>query len=421
MADEGGVQEHPVTDEIVQKAVRAARGPDAQLVSWKIKDFTNKGDNYACLVTSVVVQYTLGDLQKETTFVAKMMRTQNSGGFSDMVRKSFKREDACLAEIVPRMNKILKELGLREIGIAKTYYTSCETGKELLLLEDLRTRGFKMFDRRRGMDIPHARLVLTELGMLHAASLLLERILPEHDITKAWQVFEDDWMNDGEAKKMFGAMSRNQLEGAALIMEKVPNYGHVVDWINKIKETSVDIFMNSFATSSDFGVLIHGDCWNNNLLFRYDAAGDPVEVMLVDLQIMRRASPAVDLNYFLYSSFNGPDRTPNLETYLKIYHTSFSSVLEAGGAAVPYTLEELREEFRRRMLFGCITGMFLIPIVLSEAEDVPDLDAMTDGNMEEFAKERQEVVLKMSMRDDGLLKHRFLDMFDDMLEAGIIS
>lgn len=143
--------------------------------------------------------------------------------------------------------------------------------------------------------------------------------------------------------------------------------------------------------------------------------------MLVDLQVMRRVSPALDLNYFLYSSLNGPDRKNGLEEFLRTYYASFSSTLEAGEAPVPFTQEELLQEFRKYMIYGCLTGLFLIPVVLSEVEDVPEFEGVTSDNIEEFSKEFQKTMIKMSQRDNCLLKSRLLDMFDEMTEAGIIT
>lgn len=142
--------------------------------------------------------------------------------------------------------------------------------------------------------------------------------------------------------------------------------------------------------------------------------------MLVDLQVMRKTTPAVELNYFLYSSFNGPDRKLNLEEFMKTYYDSFRSVLEAGEAPIPFTLEGLRQEFRNHMLFGCVSGMLLIPAVLSETVDVIELENITEENLDEVCQERRETVVTMSQREGGLLKPRLLDMFDEMTEAGVI-
>ncbi|XP_042243293.1 uncharacterized protein LOC121880201 [Homarus americanus] len=419
MAEEAVIPSYSqVTDEKIQAALTADKGPGAKLVSWQVKDFTKKGDNYACIVTSVIVQYTLEGAQHETTYVAKIGRDMQVASLKTMFRQMFVREGKCLGEILPRINEVMRKIGRREISVAKCFHCCLDEGKEILLMEDLRARSFRMFDRQRGMDAAHATLVLQELGRLHAASILLDKTLPSHDFTKTWTCLTDDWTTDDE-NKMFKTMTDHQLDGAAMIMKKIPNYERVVRWIEGIKETAVDIMKQSFRSEDGEGVLLHGDCWNNNVLFRYDEAGVPVEVMLVDLQAMRKASPAVDLNYFLYSSFNGPDRIQNKEMFLKAYYDSFTSVLKTEDVSVPFTPEELQQKLQDHMIYGALVSMFLVPMVLSEAEDVPDLDSITD--MDKFSEGQKDVLIKMSERNDSLLKLRFLDMFDEMIEAGIIS
>ncbi|XP_071547673.1 uncharacterized protein [Panulirus ornatus] len=410
-----------LTEESVRKTLEIDKGSEAQLLSWQIKNFTKKGDNYACEVTSVVVQYAVDGVPREKTYVAKMNRVYGSGQFLGMMQTYFVREGTCYLEIFPRMSEILERYGHHGIRIPKAYYGSYEKGKEVLLLEDLRAKGFRMYDRRRGLDVPHATLVLQELGRMHAASILLERSLPNRSLNKTWDVFSEPWLEDENVRKMFQSMVSNQLEGAAEIVEKVPNYEHVVKWIRNIKDEAVETYFDSLLTlNTKFSVLIHGDCWTNNFLFRYDAAGVPIEVMLVDLQYMRQVSPVLDLNYFLYSSFDGHDRKTNFQAFLSTYYDSFKSVLEAGGAPVPFTYEELRREFNDNMMFGCLSAIFLVPTALSEDDDVVRLEDITDDNMDTFSKDRQQKFVRMSQRAGSALKDRLLDTFEDMIEAEII-
>ncbi|KAG7157395.1 putative Ecdysteroid kinase-containing protein 20 [Homarus americanus] len=340
MAEEAVIPSYSqVTDEKIQAALTADKGPGAKLVSWQVKDFTKKGDNYACIVTSVIVQYTLEGAQHETTYVAKIGRDMQVASLKTMFRQI----------------------------VAKCFHCCLDEGKEILLMEDLRARSFRMFDRQRGMDAAHATLVLQELGRLHAASILLDKTLPSHDFTKTWTCLTDDWTTDDE-NKMFKTMTDHQLDGAAMIMKKIPNYERVVRWIEGIKETAVDIMKQSFRSEDGEGVLLHGDCWNNNVLF----------------------------------SFNGPDRIQNKEMFLKAYYDSFTSVLKTEDVSVPFTPEELQQKLQDHMIYGALVSMFLVPMVLSEAEDVPDLDSITD--MDKFSEGQKDVLIKMSERNDSLLK-----------------
>lgn len=97
-----------------------------------------------------------------------------------------------------------------------------------------------------------------------------------------------------------------------------------------------------------YAVLCHGDCWNNNILFKYNqvcerisgAAGlcllqqiemfqdkKPVDLRLLDWQIARYASPVTDIVYYIFSCTTKPLRDKYYDHMLQTYHTSLSEML----------------------------------------------------------------------------------------------
>lgn len=59
------------------------------------------------------------------------------------------------------------------------------------------------------------------------------------------------------------------------------------------------------APSKDgINVLNHGDYWINNMMFLYEGEEtvNPQDIRLVDLQLVRYSSPALDLQYFMTTS-----------------------------------------------------------------------------------------------------------------------
>lgn len=65
--------------------------------------------------------------------------------------------------------------------------------------------------------------------------------------------------------------------------------------------------------------------------------------------------------------------------------------------------------------------MFLLPIVLGEDQDVMNFVDMDEENRDQMNSHRQEQIDRMSKRKDGQLKDRYLNMFADMVRAGIIK
>jgi thiamine kinase-like enzyme len=66
-------------------------------------------------------------------------------------------------------------------------------------------------------------------------------------------------------------------------------------------------------------VLIHGDLWVNNILFRY--SDGPVDVRFVDFQFLHFSSPAIDLQYFFSTSPCEDVRENHLESLMKVQFT----------------------------------------------------------------------------------------------------
>lgn len=142
--------------------------------------------------------------------------------------------------------------------------------------------------------------------------------------------------------------------------------------------------------------------------------------MLLDLQLVRYASPATDLTFILYSSLTGPVRRPNLDKFLDSYFSVFSTVMKAAGSSAPFTRSQLREEFKNKAMLGAIFGMMIVPLVFLKSENVPDLSVATDENfddiMKEFKTKTQEV-----LKTHPLFRPRLVALFDDLMEIGLIS
>jgi len=71
----------------------------------------------------------------------------------------------------------------------------------------------------------------------------------------------------------------------------------------------------------DFNALNHGDCWTNNIMFRYEGESpEPAETYFVDLQLPRVTSVAYDLMYFLLGSTKFEIQLSQFDYFIKYYH-----------------------------------------------------------------------------------------------------
>lgn len=418
---EGPTPQSLITEEHVAAALRKDKGADVRLTSWSVEDFTRKGDNYACVVSSVRASYAKGKEDAEVVYVVKLNPCRNVESFKEFTRTIFEKECLFYLSLVPDLNRMLEGAGQTLLRVPRCFHGSLVDGREMIFLEDLRPRGFKMFDRKKGLDVAHASLILQELARLHAASVLLQAETPDEDLIKKYKFLKKDWL-DGNKDSPHGILSLfdGYLRNAIEILETVGGYERAIAWVESLRPDLEEILTTKLGMGK-FNVVCHGDCWNNNVLFRYDDEGRPLEVMLLDLQLCRRASPATDLNYLLYTSLTGDVRKPNLEKFLASYYATFAAILNAadfGGDDYP-SEEETKEDFREHNVVAAVFAMMIVPMVLMESDDVPELSTLTDDNLDDVMDEFKGQALKL-LDSNPLMKPRFLAMFDEFMETGLI-
>ncbi|KAK3893063.1 hypothetical protein Pcinc_003109 [Petrolisthes cinctipes] len=410
-----------IKKDYVEVALKTDKGDDAELLTYEIVDFTKKGDNYACFVTSVKARYRQEGRDNIVTYIVKCNPCINSDLIKHFSEFLFNKEAKFYKELLPVLNKQLLNTGQDKLRLATYLYSTLTESEEIIILKDLRPEGFKMFDRMKGLDTAHCSLVLKELGRLHAASVMLQNELSEpiHEkyefLQQDFNTFKSDVQNS-QMQSMFEGYFSNGADMA----DKIGGYDLVASWLRKNKPRVTELFTESLDKRPPFQTVCHGDCWNNNLLFKYNDEGEPIDVRLLDLQICRFASPATDLNYLLYTSLNGNDRKQHLDSYLRSYYEAFSRVLMDGEVTVPYTQEELHKEYHRKNIFGLIMGLMVVPIVVSEAANAMDMKDLEKADPEE-AMEQFRINFLNQLDTNPILRPRLLGMFDDMIEYGVIS
>ncbi|KAK3894911.1 hypothetical protein Pcinc_001359 [Petrolisthes cinctipes] len=409
-----------ITEQHVKSALRKEKGDEAQLLIWNINNFTEKGDNMATVVTSVVVDYHLGSETHQTSYIIKLNPCITSALNDLFTNMIFEKEVNFYEKILPDLNHILNNAGQESLRIPELFHSSLEENNELVFLSDLRRKGFVMVDKFKGQDEAHVRLALKELSRLHASSILLQAKAPDTNLTERYPSLNKDWRNcTGEKKERLHQIFSGRYDNAIVILKGCERHT-VAAWVERILPNVVDLFQEQFTKIPPFEVICHGDFWNNNMLFRYNEVGDPVEVMIVDHQGSRVASPAIDLVHFLYTGLRGDIRRAKLQDFLGVYYNTFSSVVEAGGMAVPFTLSELKQEFRKRMMYGLLFSLLVIPFQLGKGVEVPSAEEIINENAKENLKAWRQN-LKQSLHDNPILNDFFLSTVDDMLEAGVIS
>ncbi len=138
------------------------------------------------------------------------------------------------------------------------------------------------------------------------------------------------------------------------------------------------IKIDTLESSGPLACIVHGDFWNNNMLFKYEKTAEgvvPVALKLIDFQISRIGHPLNDILYFLYSSAKPETREKHMIDLLQHYFDTLTTSLKAFGTELTnYAWEDFLSDYKERSLFGffigaCVMSMALNKKVVTRLED----------------------------------------------------
>ncbi|XP_062537181.1 uncharacterized protein LOC134205682 isoform X2 [Armigeres subalbatus] len=385
---------------------------------------SNKGDNYIGIVFRA--QTECRRTGKKLNIIVKLPPQSEARRNQFFARPSFEREISFYTEIYPMMTEFQREKGIDVTDgteafnqIPLCYRTNLVEFEEAILMGDLKDSGFEMFDRHQEQKFEHFELLVRTLGRFHALSYALKDQHPERiEKFKGMMELFASREDDGQMQQWFSMLTTRMLE--ALDPEKDPEVYEKtkqaveMDFMDQIKE------ITKGSLAEPYAVICHGDCWNNNMLFKHEN-GNPVDIRLLDWQISRYASPVLDLMYFIFTASTKAFRDKHYKTLLDIYHQSLSSFLIRLGSdpekLFPRTaLDEQLQKFGR---FGLLMAVMLLPIITTKSEDVPDMDEMAE-KMESGADLSADLDNFRSESTDAVYRERISGCCKDMVELGYI-
>lgn len=351
---------------------------------------SNVGDGFQGLMLSVVISGRRGAIKDELVLICKIPPV------SELRRKftvrPFKQEIAAYETLLPALGQFQRDKGIAEadgfFAWPKCYgtYADEERFEFAIVLEDLRHQGFRMWNKYEPIDYQHVRLALSQLGKLHAISFALRQQQPE--------VFAQ-FRSIGSS--IFDMMDATP--GALEFFEK--SFDRAIETLQpddtdeKRKMAHMRRNFKTFfrlATSDGeaepFTVFCHGDFWNNNLMFQYASSESlqPQRAVLIDWQQSQYCSPVTDLSYFLYTSTEQSLRTAHFAGMLRVYHESLADLLHrlGGSADAQFSQNDLHRQLNTFGVYGLIMAPITVQVVTVKPEDLPDMDAMTEENLDDF-------------------------------------
>jgi thiamine kinase-like enzyme len=345
-----------------------------------ISGSSEKGDGYLGDVTFVDVRGTTNTNEKKSyEFVIKSGKKSSQLREMIPVRNAFENEIYFYNEILPVFREFQAEKGITDPfdNTPKFYDSIIEEEMEVLILGNMKTNGYSLHDRFDPMDQEHIRKIIKVYGKLHAISFALRDQKPE--VFKELGGKLTDMMKLS-AKYIKPKEDRNTYEDIIKIA-KEKKEDNVVAKLNILNERTKRL--NEITDPNDpYAVILHGDCWNNNFMFKYANNNKTklLDVCFLDFQLSRLASPVYDLSYFLFTCLSEDD-IPNFDEIVNVYYESLSEFLRKLGSDPDkmFPFEELQKQWKRFSLFGLTMLSSVIKVCLSDKDEVNDLAEVAES------------------------------------------
>lgn len=225
--------------------------------SLNINPGSAKGDGYLGDIYSVKIHNKTDDID-----IIVKAATKNPIARKDIpIQILFRNEIDFYTRIFPVLSRLQNEKNVSNpFEIAKYFTGTLNECEEVLILENLKVQGYKIHTRRRLLDELHVILALKAYAKFHALSFALRSKNFEELANLATNVIPLMYPNLINAMKVQMWKCVDILKRNGLIEESKA--------AERITENAEDILY--IIKPDDYSVIVHGDCWSNNIMFQYD-------------------------------------------------------------------------------------------------------------------------------------------------------
>lgn len=223
-----------------------------------------KGDNYVGQIISVRIK------EKYKIFEVIVKRAPSSENVRKLfpVRDIFLHEIYVYEEVLPMFVKFQNESGMENIfeSYPKLYGKCSNALEECLVLENLFANGYKHWNRKVPMNSEHISLVMNEYGKFHAVSFAMKKKNPELFKTLSEGLRNVDKVQGEKEMEDFLKATSVRLEKA---IKGIPALEGA---LKRVMTDFKRYFFEEIVGSDEQLVITHGDCWCNNMLFKYEVS-----------------------------------------------------------------------------------------------------------------------------------------------------
>ncbi|XP_044728831.1 uncharacterized protein LOC123292301 [Chrysoperla carnea] len=377
-----------------------------------------KGDSYLSSLNRFTVVGTINESSKgrrlEVPVVVKSIPTNIARKKTFRSSEFFENEISFYTKVWPRLLQFQKEKNAVIFNnIPRCLAAVCDGDNDILILQDLSIENFKTLGREFRNNLEHSLLVIRMLASFHALSFAFKDQHP--DEYKNITIHLKETFFGEQYRNWYNNYLKKLLDVWVDALEKeVP--GSVYE--KKFKDLIAnDFYGQLISLVEDKGknaVVSQGDTWLPNFMFQY-VDNKPKSAFLVDFQLSRNSSFALDLSFYIFSCVDPLIRREHWDYILTEYHKTMTSCLEKLGTNPGLTYSDIKNEFIKYGKFGL--GMCLETAIFSVMpdEETADLETIEGDAAVDIANVW--IVNKIPRQKDRTV---LVDIIKDQVDLGFI-
>ncbi|KAF4528927.1 hypothetical protein B566_EDAN010244 [Ephemera danica] len=300
-------------------------------------------------------------------------------------------------------------------NIPQCYFTQKKGTVDVLVLEDMKSHGYKEINRKCTLSKEHCEIGLKELAKFHALSLKLKIENPERFRNEIIEKYTENIYNERNREGIRQFLKKTFRNLSKYIVEKHPvRYKTIAELLEKFSNYVGDEMYAMLKKDEDFErilVLCHADLWCNNLLFQYESE-KPIQCCIIDFQLAKCSTPTFDLMLLFFTSTCKSMRDQNMDQLLQLYLDEVHQAVPQCPSSVFYqSLEELKQDMRRNPLVPFVKTSVMLPLLVACYDENVFKPSTTDDSS--FVKMYQNPEFETRFR--GILDDfEHIGLFEDM-------
>lgn len=142
------------------------------------------------------------------------------------------------------------------------------------------------------------------------------------------------------------------------------------------------------------------------------------DIRILDWQVLRYLSPAIDLLYNIFTSTDAELRNNDYDNLLKLYHDSLSNTVRLLGSMPDqlFTLDDLKDEMKKCGNFALLLAPMLIQVCQADSSEISNLDEMSNKIAE--GETQQELITGLNEHAQQEYDRRLNGVIGDLIRLG---